>query len=171
LCELFHTALLIDILSSWRRRPRYCAEALSSSPLRYACDEPVALLLMANFFPRHISGLFVAALLGGGVLDGHARDYGQYSDRPGHLRDWFKRLKNPRTGLPCCEEADCARTEARTRGSGWEARAPDGSWIAIPPESMVTDQGNPTGEPILCSYMSFEGNWWDVYCFVPGPSS
>jgi len=35
----------------------------------------------------------------------------------------------------------------------------------------LNNQGNPTGEPILCSYMSFEGNWWDVYCFVPGPGS
>jgi hypothetical protein len=121
---------------------------------------------------RRFSGLVMAAVfISGGALSVTAKDFGQYSDAPKHLRDWFKRLKNQRTGLPCCDQADCTRTEARTRGNRWEAKAPDGSWVTVPPEHVVNNQGNPTGEPILCSYMSFEGNWWDVYCFVPGPGS
>ena len=125
------------------------------------------------FSVRPMSGLIVAAaFVAGGPLDAHARDYGQYSDSPQHIRNWFKRLNNPRLGMPCCEESDCARTEARTRGGSWEAKAPDGSWVTIPHESIVTDQGNPTGEPILCSYNNWYGNGgWMVFCFVPGPGS
>lgn len=43
--------------------------------------------------------------------------------------------------MPCCEEADCARTEARIRGGGWEAKAPDGTWVVVPPESVVSSRG------------------------------
>jgi hypothetical protein len=121
---------------------------------------------------RRMSGLIVAAALAaGGPLDAHARDQGQYSDSPEHIRNWFKRLNNSRMRLPCCEESDCARTEARTRGGSWEAKAPDGSWLTIPHESIVTDQGNPTGEPILCSFKDWYGGGWMVFCFVPGPGS
>jgi len=122
------------------------------------------------FSLRRLSTLAGAALVAAGALNAHARDYGQYSDSPRHLRDWFKRLQNPRTRMPCCEEADCARTEARIRGANWEAKAPDGAWITIPHESVVTDQGNPTAEPVLCSYSDYQGGWM-VFCFVPGPGS
>jgi hypothetical protein len=119
---------------------------------------------------RHVSivSLMLAALIVSWGLSARARDDGQYQDVPGHLRDWFAALKNPRTGRSCCDESDCARTEVRMRGDGWDARAPDGSWITVPPESIVVDQGNPTGEPILCSMPGDEG--WRVLCFVPGPS-
>jgi hypothetical protein len=97
----------------------------------------------------------------------YARDYGQYEEIPQHIRDWFKALKNPQTGGNCCDQSDCARTEARTHGNGWEARAPNGSWITIPADKVVHNQGNPTGEPILCTVEDEEG--WRVLCFVPGP--
>jgi hypothetical protein len=113
-------------------------------------------------------GFVLAALIAGGALGVRARDDGQYRDVPGHIRDWFSGLTNPRTGRSCCDESDCARTEARTRGGSWEAKAPDGSWITVPPESIVVDQGNPTGEPVLCAYESETG--WRVLCFVPGPA-
>jgi hypothetical protein len=76
----------------------------------------------------------------------YARDHGQYEDVPPHIRDWFKALKNPQDGRSCCNESDCARTEARTHGNEWEARTPDGLWIAVPPDTIVRGQGNPTGE-------------------------
>jgi hypothetical protein len=102
-----------------------------------------------------------------GLTPGAARDYGQYEEIPRPIRDWFKALKNPQSGGNCCDQSDCARTEARTHGNGWEARAPNGSWITIPADKVVHNQGNPTGEPVLCSVEDEEG--WRVLCFVPGP--
>lgn len=116
--------------------------------------------------------LVAAVLIVGGSFHACARDYGQYSDRPKHLRDWFKQLQNKKTGAHCCGEADCARTEARIRDGRWEAKAPNGSWLAVPHESVVADKGNPIGEPILCSYNNwYDDSGWLVYCFVPGPGS
>lgn len=115
------------------------------------------------------SRLLLAAFVAAGSTGAHARDYGQYSNVPNHLRNWFKSLYNRRTGVHCCNDTDCARTEARTVDGKWQAKAPDGSsWIAVPPESVVVDQGNPTGEPILCGVPD-EGSGGAELCFVPGP--
>lgn len=111
--------------------------------------------------------LLVAAFVASQALSARARDDGRYSDVSRDIRDWFNSLENRRTGRPCCSEADCARTVARTRNGHWEAKTPDGLWIAIPTEIIVTDKGNPTGEPVLCSYQEDDG--WVVLCFVPGP--
>ena len=110
-----------------------------------------------------------SSVVAGGALNAHARDYGQYTAAPKANRDWFKGLENRRTGARFCSDADCARTEARTRNDHWDAKTLDGSWIAVPPESIVVDQGDPTGGPILCSYPEAEGDGWVVPCFVPGP--
>ena len=114
-----------------------------------------------------ITALALAALITGLTPGVYARDYGQYNDVPQHIRDWFKGLKNPRNGGSCCDQSDCARTEARTHGNAWEARAPNGAWLSIPDDRVVYSHGNPTGEPILCAIEDEEG--WRVFCFVPGP--
>lgn len=114
------------------------------------------------------SRLLVTAFVAAGSISASARDYGQYSNVPGNMRNWFKGLQNRRTGASCCDEADYARTEARTVDGKWQARAPDGSWIAVPSERVIVDQGNPTGEPVLCSALD-ESDQWAVLCFVPGP--
>ena len=115
-----------------------------------------------------IALIVLAAHIVGPTLVVSARDYGQYGDVPQHIRDWFKALKNPQNGRSCCDQSDCARTEARTHGDQWQARAPDGSWITVPPDSVVHNQGNPTGEPVLCADAPTERGW-RVLCFVPGP--
>jgi hypothetical protein len=111
--------------------------------------------------------LAITAQVAGLTLDANARDRGQYNDVPENIREWFRALRNPQTGVNCCDLSDCARTEARTHGNEWEARAPNGLWIPVPDDKVVHNQGNPTGEPILCAAEYEEG--WRVLCFVPGP--
>ncbi len=115
-----------------------------------------------------VAALALPAQITGITLSVDARDNGQSNDVPQHVRDWFKRLKNRRNGGSCCDQSDCARTEARTRENKWEARLPNGAWISIPDDQIVYDRGNPTGEPILCAIGDDEGGW-RVVCFVPGP--
>jgi hypothetical protein len=117
-----------------------------------------------------ITLLAVAVQIGGSTVDADARDRGQYNDVPRYIRNWFKALRNP-LGTYCCDQSDCARTEARTIGNQWQAKTPNGAWIAIPDDKVVHNQGNPTGEPILCTLENREKELgWEVLCFVPGPS-
>ena len=116
-----------------------------------------------------IAAVALAAQMTGLTPGLYARDYGQYNDVPQHIRDWFKGLKNPRNGGSCCDQSDCARTEARTQGNARQARAPNGTWLSIPDDRIVQSYGNPTGEPILCAIEDEEG--WRVFCFVPGPGA
>jgi hypothetical protein len=106
------------------------------------------------------ASLLVVAQIVGPSPDASARDYGEYEDVPRRIRDWFKALKNPRNGGNRCDLSDCRRTDARTNGNQWQTRAPDGSWITISADKVVHNQGNPTGEPILCAYEGEEG--WRV---------
>jgi hypothetical protein len=94
-----------------------------------------------------------------------ARDYRQYEHAPAEIRQWFRDLRSP-DGVSCCEVTDCRRTEAHLSEGRWQARAPDGSWVAVPRGRVIHDRGNPIGEPILCATQ--EDGTWLVFCFVPG---
>ncbi|MFO1099530.1 MAG: hypothetical protein U1E81_15025 [Xanthobacteraceae bacterium] len=94
------------------------------------------------------------------------RDDGQYEHVSPEIRRWFHDLRSPDGGSYCCDETDCLRTEAHLKDDHWQARAPDGKWIDIPPTRVIQDRGNPVGEPILCATWGFDG--WHVLCFVPG---
>ncbi len=78
------------------------------------------------------------------------------------IEAWFKSLKQPGSGMSCCDESDCKRTKARVGPDGWEALTPAGDWISVPEDRIVRPKSNPTGEPILCLSPSRS-----IYCFVP----
>ena len=109
--------------------------------------------------------ILLSLLLGGTAA--LARDYGQYEHVPPEIRRWFRDLRSPDGGEFCCDVSDCLRTEAHLSDNHWQARAPDGRWIDIPPSRVITDRGNPVGEPILCATWAL-GGLWHVRCFVPG---
>jgi hypothetical protein len=96
-----------------------------------------------------------------------AHDYGEHESVSPATRQWFRDLRSPETSIQCCDVSDCLRTEAHVSQNRWKARAPDGSWLIVPPTRVITDRGNPVGEPILCAVNKGEGSWL-VLCFVPG---
>ncbi|WP_146604606.1 hypothetical protein [Rhodoplanes roseus] len=98
----------------------------------------------------------------------YARDNGEYDHVDERLRAWFKKLRSPATGAICCDPSDCKRTEADTVGDHHRARLPSGEWVDIPPELVIHDSGNPTGEPVLCALPSVGGSRARILCFVPG---
>ena len=76
-----------------------------------------------------------------------ARDYGQYEHVPPATREWFRNLRSPDGSIRCCDESDCARTEAHITENLWQARAPDGSWLTVLPTRVIHDRGNPGSKP------------------------
>lgn len=92
----------------------------------------------------------------------HSRDDGRYANSP--LKLWFESLKQPQTGASCCSLSDCLRTEQEMAGDHYRAML-DGRWVDIPNEIVITTEGNPLGEPLLCADRHSNGR---LYCFVPG---
>jgi len=108
-------------------------------------------------------GLAAYALWLGAVL---AFDNGQYGDLPANIRQWFKSVRSPH-GIPCCDIADGHRTTWRGGKSGGYEVPIDGVWIPVPPEAIVHDAGNPTGEAIVW-YIKSGPDIFYIRCFVPG---
>jgi hypothetical protein len=81
-----------------------------------------------------------------------ARDSGQWNDVPDNVRSWFKSVRSP-LGVPCCDVSDGHRTQWEIRTTGYFVPNPrnEAEWIQVPPESIVHDAGNPTGDAVV---------WW-----------
>lgn len=112
-----------------------------------------------------VAGL--AALLLAAMVAAHAEDRGQFGDIAPAVREWFKGVRSPH-GVPCCDMADGHRTDYDIRGEHYWVPI-EGTWVEVPPESIVFNAGNPYGQAVV---------WWvrqgprpdAVYirCFVPG---
>lgn len=80
--------------------------------------------------------------------------------------DWFRSLKQPDTGVSCCDISDCRRTQAR-----WA----DGKWIAIvrghprvvPQSKIVRSTPTIDGEAYICAGEGGPAEMAPIYCFVP----
>ena len=93
-----------------------------------------------------------------------AFDNGQFENVPADIRAWFKGVMAP-NGVPCCDISDGHRTDYDMRENKYWVPI-NGQWMVVPPEAVVEDSGNPTGDAVVW-YTEFNG---DVYirCFVPG---
>ena len=96
----------------------------------------------------------------------HAFDKPEYQNLDPKVRDWFKSVRSPK-GVPCCDIADGHRTTWRgTSEGGYEVPIAD-EWRKVPPEAVVLNAGNPTGEAIVW-YVRQGENVYYIRCFVPG---
>jgi hypothetical protein len=93
-----------------------------------------------------------------------ARDNGQFSNVPPEIRAWFKSVKS-HAGIPCCDISDGHRTDYDMRENKYWVPI-NGQWMVVPPEAVVEDSGNPTGDAVVW-YTEFNGNVY-IRCFVPG---
>ena len=107
------------------------------------------------------------------VVSAKARDDGQWTDAPEHVRQWFQSLKQPdHPRQSCCGEADAFEADSfEVEGDHYVAIItngkgviPSGTHIPVPNQKMKWDAGNPTGHGII-----FIGPRGQVYCYVtPG---
>lgn len=102
-----------------------------------------------------------------------ARDDGQWSDQPAHIRRWFQTLMQPdNPRVSCCGEADAFEADSyEVDGDHYVAIVtdgkgviPNGTRVPVPNAKMKYDAGNPTGHGII-----FIGSQGQVFCYVaPG---
>ncbi len=92
-----------------------------------------------------------------------ARDNGQFSNVPDTVRAWFKNAKSQR-GIPCCDIADGHRTDYDMRDNQYWVPI-NGKWLPVPPEAVIRDSGNPTGDAVV--WYSAYGEYVMIRCFFP----
>ncbi len=92
-------------------------------------------------------------------------------DQQNRMKGWFKGIRSPH-GVPCCNMADGHKTLEDWRGQN-EYWIPNPSalgaieWMRVPPEAVVYNAGNPTGEAVVWYTMQGPNNVF-IRCFVPG---
>ncbi len=95
---------------------------------------------------------------------------GEWDNVDPAVRSWFRNLKSPH-GVPCCNIADGHRTEEDIRNNQYWVPDPSAlgaiEWIPVPPEAVVYNSGNPTGEAVVWYTMQTPGEVF-IRCFVPG---
>jgi hypothetical protein len=118
-------------------------------------------------------------------LPGHGREFysGQYAQVDPAIRQWFRDQKSPRTGIPCCSEADGAYAEEDIRDGHYRARFTwrscyarechdlDSGWMDVPDDVVIHDP-NRRGAPVV---WWFRGSSTDpthpavgIRCYAPG---
>lgn len=115
-----------------------------------------------------VTAVAVAALslLLAGILTAHAFDNGQYNNVDPKVRDWFKSVRS-RNGIPCCDIADGHSTTWRGTSEGGYEVPIEGEWRHVPPEAIVYNAGNPTGEAVVWFVRQGVGIY-HIRCFVLG---
>ena len=73
--------------------------------------------------------------------------------------EWLRSLQAP-DGSSCCNERDCAPSDARIEAGAWWVPASAG-WEKVPPERVLRTP-NRDGRPVLCRLPSGV-----IVCFVP----
>jgi len=116
---------------------------------------------------RIVLSVFVLALA---CLEGTAHDYGQFAGDPPHIRDWFNSLRIPNSHTSCCGEADGHRTRYEVKDDSYWVPI-EGIWYAIPPDTVVRGNGNPTGEGVVFYQIIGGGLRPVIICFVPNDVS
>jgi len=114
---------------------------------------------------RLFSSIFLTGLAAA-LLPAHAEERGgpgATAIANGESRGaWFESLKQPGSGLSCCDISDCRRTEAEWRGGNdgkWWATV-NGIWTPIPHDKELTKRSI-DGDAYVCA----SPNRY-VYCFV-----
>lgn len=97
----------------------------------------------------------------------HAKDSGQWDSIPQHVRDWFKSVRG-KNGVACCDISDGHRTEFAIKDTVYWVPI-DGVWIKVPPDAVIENSGNPTGDAVV--WYAKASNELFIRCFVPGSVS
>ena len=77
-----------------------------------------------------------------------AKDSGQFTAAPDHIRKWFNEQVSPENGRPCCSLADGYETQEKIlNGQYWVTI--EGRWYPVSPSRVIDNMGNPVGHPVV----------------------
>jgi hypothetical protein len=118
--------------------------------------------------PAAIFLLFLAVLAFGAMVDvAYGQQPGDFGYRHDLHHDWYQHLKQPATGVSCCNgttpdaPGDCRPTKAYKVGDTWKALL-DGEWVTVPPQTVIpSDQSHEPYQAHICA-----SRYGQIWCFI-----
>lgn len=131
----------------------------------------IVVLLLVIAFAASIGALLFLVL----PRPSHARELyaGQFDNIDPATRSWFNGVKAP-SGVLCCDIADGHLTDFKVDESGHyfvplpndPSTGPNPMWVLVPPEAVITSQGNPNERAVVWYVLQGPG-MYHIRCFVP----
>ncbi len=92
--------------------------------------------------------------------------YGAHGDGHDVLHHWYETLKQPISGMSCCNDQDCRPTVSRTVGDTVQVIV-DGEWTNVPPEKIVRTPSPDLGSHVCAPKIS-NSKPKHLFCVVLG---
>lgn len=97
------------------------------------------------------------------------------TDKHSPTAEWFQSLRNPITGISCCDRSDghiLADDAWRVMGNHYEVLI-NNAWTTVPDRVVLSRSDNPTGSAVVfysrsLDYPTINVSGTDLYCFVRG---
>jgi hypothetical protein len=80
---------------------------------------------------------------------------------------WYKTLKQPGTGMSCCNDTDCRPTASRMVGDKVEVVI-DGRWVTVPPDKILKTPSPDLASHVCAPKQSMSVTPAVIYCVVLG---
>lgn len=90
--------------------------------------------------------------------------WGQGHDK---LHYWYETLKQPGTGMSCCNDEDCRPTVSRTVGDQVQVEV-NGEWATVPPDKIVKSPAPDLGSHVCAPKQAGLFPKGFIYCAVIG---
>jgi hypothetical protein len=112
--------------------------------------EPGAGRRAAEYTVHTLLILWLVAFVGAMIVSSMDKAYGAPPENADPaLAPWFQSLRQPETGMSCCDIADCRPTEYRMTGDDYEVWI-DNKWMTVPPRRILQRTDNPVGRAVVC---------------------
>ena len=84
-----------------------------------------------------------------------------------YLHAWYETLKQPGSGMSCCNNQDCRPTSSRVVGENVQVEV-DGEWTTVPPDKILNAQAPDLGAHVCAPKASSLYPKGYVFCVILG---
>jgi hypothetical protein len=81
--------------------------------------------------------------------------------------NFFRNLKQPDSGISCCQLEDCWPTTQKMNPDGTYRALVRGQWKDIPPQKVVKSPASIDGQAYVCASMVGDPKFTTIYCYLP----
>ena len=114
--------------------------------------------------PAYVAATFLAC----GSPNLSAQDsHGSHGVGHDELHHWYLTLKEPRTGMSCCNKQDCRPTQHRINNGAVEVEV-DGEWTPVPQYKILNTPSPDLQSHVCAPKAGFTFQKGHIFCVVLG---